>query len=248
VVIIDADLQDPPELIAQMVAAWRDGADVVSMRRRSRAGESWMKKASAFAFYRVFNALTETPMPPDVGDYRLLSRRVVDAINQLPERNRFMKGIFAWVGFKSVIIEYDRHARSEGHSKWHYMKLWRFAVAGITGFSVAPLKVATYAGLVSALLAFIYAAHFFFKTVFVGEPVHGFPTLIVSMLLLGGMQLMAVGVLGEYIGRIFIESKQRPLYLLEGYERARSLLDNNPNHLAQPAHQLQHSRREQRAA
>ncbi len=248
VVIIDADLQDPPELIGQMVAAWHDGADVVSMRRRSRAGESWFKEASAFAFYRVFNALADIPMPPDVGDYRLLSRRVVKAINQLPERNRFMKGIFAWVGFKNVTIDYDRHARAEGHSKWHYRKLWRFAVEGITGFSVAPLKVATYSGLISALLAFIYASHFLIKTVFFGEPVHGFPTLIVSMLLLGGMQLMAVGVLGEYIGRIFLESKQRPLYLLEEYVQASSLANMSVEPMTHPSPQRHQTVREQRAA
>ena len=223
VVIIDADLQDPPELIGQMVDAWRQGADVVSMRRRSRAGESWFKEASAFAFYRVFNALADVHMPADVGDYRLLSRRVVNAINQLPERNRFMKGIFAWVGFRTVTIEYDRHARAEGESKWPYRKLWRFAVEGITGFSVAPLKLATYTGVVSSLLSFGYAALFLIKTLLVGEAVHGFPTLIVSILLLGGLQLMAIGILGEYIGRIFLESKRRPLFLLDEYEQATSL-------------------------
>jgi polyisoprenyl-phosphate glycosyltransferase len=223
VVIIDADLQDPPELIGQMLDAWRQGADVVSMRRRSRAGESWFKEASAFAFYRVFNALADVHMPADVGDYRLLSRRVVNAINQLPERNRFMKGIFAWVGFQSVTIEYDRHARAEGQSKWPYRKLWRFAVEGITGFSVAPLKLATYTGLASALLSFGYAAHFLIKTLLVGDAVHGFPTLIVSILMLGGLQLMAIGILGEYIGRIFLESKRRPLFLLDEYEQATAL-------------------------
>lgn len=223
VVIIDADLQDPPELIEKMVSAWRRGADVVSMRRRSRAGESWLKEASAFAFYRVFNTLADVPMPADVGDFRLLSRRVVTAINQLPERNRFMKGIFAWVGFRNEIIEYDRHARAEGETKWPYRKLWRFAVEGITGFSVAPLKLATYTGLASSLVSFAYASHFLFKTLVFGETVHGFPTLIVSILLLGGLQLMAIGILGEYIGRIFLESKRRPLFLLDKYEQATSL-------------------------
>jgi glycosyltransferase involved in cell wall biosynthesis len=250
VVIIDADLQDPPELIGQMLDAWRQGADVVSMRRRSRAGESWVKEASAFAFYRVFNALADVHMPADVGDYRLLSRRVVNAINQLPEQNRFMKGIFAWVGFRSVTIEYDRHARAEGQSKWPYRKLWRFAVEGITGFSVAPLKLATYTGLASSLLSFGYAAHFLIKTLLVGDAVHGFPTLIVSILMLGGLQLMAIGILGEYIGRIFLESKRRPLFLLDEYEQATSLNVeprpvwlNVPQALAQTSIQAAHEHR-----
>lgn len=242
VVLIDADLQDPPELIGQMVNAWRQGADVVSMRRRSRAGESWFKEASAFAFYRVFNALADVHMPADVGDYRLLSRRVVNAINQLPERNRFMKGIFAWVGFRNVTIEYDRHARAEGQSKWPYRKLWRFAVEGITGFSVAPLKLATYTGLVSAFLSFGYAAHFLIKTLLVGEVVHGFPTLIVSMLLLGGLQLLAIGILGEYIGRIFLEAKRRPLFLLDEYEQAGSPSnESSPTRLSTPELTAEHS-------
>lgn len=215
VVLIDADLQDPPELIPQMLQAWREGADVVNMRRRTREGETWFKRATAHAFYRVINRMSDVPIPRDVGDFRLLSRRAVQALNLLPEHNRFMKGLFAWVGFRQATIDYDRHPRAAGTTKWHYRKLWNFALEGITGFSVVPLKLATWAGLLSALGAFVYALAFVFKTLVFGEPVAGFPTLIVTILLLGGLQLMSIGILGEYLGRLFIETKQRPLFLLD---------------------------------
>ena len=218
VVVIDADLQDAPELIPAMVEAWRQGADVVNMRRRSRNGETWIKKATAHAFYRVINRLSEVPIPEDVGDFRLLSRRAVDALNLLPERTRFMKGLFAWIGFRQVTLDYDRDARAAGKSKWCYGRLWNFALDGITAFSVAPLKAATYVGLASAAGAFGYALYFLAKTLIAGDPVPGFPTLIVTVLFLGGLQLMAIGVLGEYLARLFMESKRRPLYLLEGYQ------------------------------
>lgn len=217
VVVIDADLQDPPELIAEMMDAWRGGADVVNMQRRSRAGETWLKKASARAFYAVINRLSEVPIPAEVGDFRLFSRRAVDALNDLPERNRFMKGLFAWIGYTQATLTYDRAARAAGKTKWRYRKLWGFALLGITSFSIVPLKLATYAGLSSALGAFAYAVHFLAQTWLDGEPVRGFPTLIVTILLLGGLQLMATGILGEYIGRMFIESKNRPLYLIDDF-------------------------------
>lgn len=219
-IVIDADLQDPPELIPEMLQAWRRGADVVNMRRRSRQGESWMKKASAHGFYRVINWLSEVPIPEDVGDFRLLSRRAVEALNLLPERNRFMKGLFAWIGYAQVTLEYDRHARAAGETKWPYFKLFNFAIEGITGFSVVPLRLASYAGFLSAAGAFIYALVFLVKTLTVGDSVKGFPTLIVTILLLGGLQLMAMGILGEYLGRLVMESKRRPLYLLDEYRPA----------------------------
>lgn len=218
VVVIDSDLQDPPELIPAMVNAWREGADIVNMRRRSRNGESWLKRATAHAFYRVINRLSEVPIPADVGDFRLLSRRAVDALNELPERNRFMKGLFAWIGFRQVTLDYHRDARAAGKTKWRYWRLWNFALEGITGFSTAPLKVATYTGFASAAGALGYALYFFLKTLIIGDPVRGFPTLIVTMLFLSGLQLMALGVVGEYIGRLFLESKRRPLYLIEDYQ------------------------------
>ena len=223
VILIDADLQDPPELMPQMLQAWRDGADVVNMRRRVREGETWFKKATAHGFYRIINRLSEVEIPEDVGDFRLLSRRAVDALNQLPERNRFMKGLFAWIGYPQATLEYNRQPRAAGQTKWHYMKLWNFALEGITGFSLAPLKLATYTGLISALGAFAYAALFLFKTLFHADPVRGFPTLIITILLLGGLQLMAIGILGEYLGRLFVETKQRPLYLIESFRPATQL-------------------------
>ena len=218
VIVIDADLQDPPEAIPSMLDTWREGADLVNMRRRSRAGESWLRRATAHAFYRTINRLSDVPISEDVGDFRLLSRRAVDALNLLPERNRFMKGLFAWVGFRQVTLDYDRDPRAAGASKWRYWARWNFALEGITAFSTAPLKLASYIGLASASGAFAYALYFLVKTLLVGDPAPGFPTLIISLLFIGGLQLMAIGVLGEYIGRLFIESKRRPLYLLEDYQ------------------------------
>jgi glycosyltransferase involved in cell wall biosynthesis len=214
-VVIDADLQDPPELIPSMLDEWRRGADVVNMRRRHRAGESWLKRTTAYAFYRVMNRLSDVPIPVDTGDFRLLSRRALEALNSLPERNRVMKGLFAWIGFRQRTMDYDRDPRAAGTSKWRYWKLWNLALEGITGFSVGPLKVATYVGFLTALSAFLYAGYVFFKTVTIGDPVRGFPTLVVVISFLGGLQLMAIGVLGEYVGRLFVEAKNRPLYLVE---------------------------------
>lgn len=220
VVIMDADLQHPPEEIENMLQAMAEGADVVSMRRRDRADESMLKRHGAQWFYRVLNKLSEVPIRDGIGDFRLLSRRAVDAVNQLDERCRFMKGLFAWIGYRETILPYEVGARVGGQTKWRYRQLWRFAVEGLTSFSVMPLKLASYAGLASALGAFIYALAFAVNTLLVGEAVKGFPTLIISILLLGGLQLMATGILGEYIGRLFIETKRRPLYLLEAYRPA----------------------------
>ena len=216
-VVIDGDLQDPPELIPSMLAAWHAGADVVNMRRRHRAGENWLKRATAHGFYRVMNRLSDVPIPVDTGDFRLLSRRAVDALKELPERNRFMKGLFAWIGFSQATIDYDRDPRAAGTSKWRYWQLWNLAIEGITGFSIAPLMVASYVGFLTALSAFVYAAYVLVKTLVFGDPVKGFPTLIVMISFLGGLQLMAIGVLGEYVGRLFIEAKQRPLYLIDEF-------------------------------
>ncbi len=220
VVLIDADLQDPPELIPDMVNTWRQGADMVNMRRKTREGETWFKKFSAHWFYRFINWLSDVPIPRDVGDFRLLSRRAVEALNELPESNRFMKGLFAWVGYKQVIVEYDRHSRAAGNTKFPYFKLLNFAIEGITGFSVVPLRLASYAGFLTAFAAFIYALVLFIRIITVGESVKGFPTLILTILILGGLQLMAMGIIGEYLGRLFMESKRRPLYLLDEYHPA----------------------------
>ena len=217
VILIDADLQDPPELIGEMVRVWQQGADVVNMKRSSRQGETWFKKASAAWFYTVINWLSEVPIPENVGDFRLLSRRAVDALNQLPERNRFMKGLFAWIGYKQVTVEYARHPRAAGQTKWPYFKLLNFAVEGITGFSVVPLRLASYAGFLTAFSAFVYALFLLVKTLTFGDSVKGFPTLILTILILGGLQLMAMGIIGEYLGRLFMESKRRPLFLIDEY-------------------------------
>ena len=214
-VVIDADLQDPPELIPAMLEEWHRGADVVNMRRRARAGESWLKRATAHCFYRVMSRMSDVPIPVDTGDFRLLSRRALDALNSLPERSRVMKGLFAWIGFRQRTIEYDRDPRAAGASKWGYWKLWNFALEGITSFSTGPLKVATYVGFLTALSAFVYAAFVLVKTLMLGDAVRGFTTLIVVISFLGGLQLMAIGVLGEYVGRLFVEAKKRPLYLIE---------------------------------
>jgi glycosyltransferase involved in cell wall biosynthesis len=218
--VLDADGQDPPELIPEFVAKWLAGADVVYGRRSSRAGDSWFKRSTARAFYRVIHRLSDTDIPSDAGDFRLVSRRVLDALRGLRERQRFMKGLFAWVGYEQVAVDYERPARIAGRSKWNYWRLWNFALEGITGFSTVPLRVATYVGLVSALFAFAYGAWIVFKTLRWGDSVAGWPSLMAVVLFLGGMQLMALGVIGEYLGRLFLESKQRPLYLVRDWRPA----------------------------
>ncbi|WP_281647082.1 glycosyltransferase family 2 protein [Parendozoicomonas sp. Alg238-R29] len=213
VILIDSDLQDPPELIPDMLAQWRGGYDIVNMRRRKRHGENWFKRTSAAAFYRVLNKLSDIHIPENVGDFRLLSRRVVDHINALPERTRYMKGLFAWSGFCQKEILFDRDPRLAGKTKWHTFKLIGLAFEGITSFSVHPLKLATFTGISISLLSLVFAFVLAFKNVAYGVPVAGYTSMTVVMLFLGGIQLLAIGLLGEYVGRIFIESKQRPTYL-----------------------------------
>jgi glycosyltransferase involved in cell wall biosynthesis len=215
VVVLDADLQDPPELIPQMVAAWQDGADVVNMRRNSRAGETLFKKWSAHSYYRILNKLSDVTIPEDVGDFRLMSRKVIQALNALPESNRYMKGLFAWVGFTQVTQLYDRDARAAGLVKQNYPKLMALALEGITSFSVKPLRIISLVGLMCALIAFGLTAFYLLKAIFMGDSVRGFPTLIVSLFFLGGLQLVGMGILGEYLGRMFIETKRRPLYFID---------------------------------
>ncbi|CAH7013609.1 Polymyxin resistance protein ArnC, glycosyl transferase [Vibrio chagasii] len=215
VILLDADLQDPPELIPQMIAKWREGYDVVNMQRRQRDGETWFKKFSAASFYKVMNAAAKIDVPENVGDFRLLSREVVDHINQLPERNRYMKGIYSWPGFRQATIQFNRDARFCGETKWNYLKLIGLAMDGITSFSIRPLRIATAVGGLVALSAFIYGMVIVFKTMMFGEPITGYPSMMVVQLALGGIQLLSIGLMGEYIGRIFIETKNRPLYLIQ---------------------------------
>jgi polyisoprenyl-phosphate glycosyltransferase len=215
VVVIDADLQDPPELIPELVERWQQGFDVVYATRLVRDGETWLKRLTAAGFYRVMGRLSHTAIPRDTGDFRLLSRRALDAVLRLRERHRFMKGLFAWVGYRQCSVPYQRDPRHAGTSKFNYWRLWNFALEGITSFSTAPLRVATYAGALVAFVAFLTGVWIVVKTLLWGDPVAGYPSLMVTVLFIGGVQLTALGIIGEYLGRLYDESKHRPLYLVE---------------------------------
>ena len=218
VILIDADLQDPPEIIPDLVTAWKEGFDIVYAKRTSRDGESWLKKATAHGFYRFIRTLSRINIPEDTGDFRLLNRRAVTSLGLLREQHRFMKGLFAWIGFKQRGVTYHRDRRFAGATKWNYWRLWNFAITGITSFSTGPLKVATYLGLSVGGFAFAYAALIIYKTLVYGESVRGYPSLMVAVLFLGGVQLIAIGLVGEYVGRMFDETKRRPLYLLNAFD------------------------------
>ena len=214
VVPLDADLQDPPELIGAMLEQWRQGFDVVYAVRRRRAGESNTKRLTAFGFYRLMGRLSSTAIPADTGDFRLMDRCVVEALLQLPERSRFMKGLFAWVGFRQSAISYDRDARQGGKSNWNYWKLWNFALDGITSFSRVPLQVLSGSGVAIAFLALLYGGWMVLRTLVFGIDLPGYASLMTAVLFLGGVQLIGLGMLGEYLGRVFEEVKARPLYLV----------------------------------
>ncbi|MEI8363021.1 MAG: glycosyltransferase family 2 protein [Betaproteobacteria bacterium] len=220
-IMIDADLQDPPTLIPAMLDAWRNGADIVNMKRSERHGEPMWKKVTANMFYHLIGKISEVEIPHNVGDFRLFSRRAINAINQLSERGRFMKGLYAWVGYQQATIEYERDARAAGDTKWPFFKLVGLAWQGITAFSTAPLQMATWLGLASAGSAFTYASYFLIKSIVKPDIVQGFPTLIVVILFLGGLQLFCIGILGEYLARIYTEVKQRPVYLIETFYPAK---------------------------
>jgi polyisoprenyl-phosphate glycosyltransferase len=226
VVIIDADLQDPPELISRFVEEWQQGYDVVYGQRSERRGESLLKRATAHAFYRVINSLSDVAIPRDVGDFRLLSRRAVDALISMPERHRYMKGLYAWIGFPQKGIAYVREPRVAGATKWNYWRLWNFALEGITSFSDIPLKVATYMGLLVSTGAFLYGLYMIVRTIIWGNPVPGYPSLIVIVLFLGGVQLICLGVIGEYLARTYSESKGRALYFVKGYHPSGAVDDS----------------------
>jgi glycosyltransferase involved in cell wall biosynthesis len=217
VVMIDADLQDPPELIPRFVQLWREGYDVVYGTRTDRSADSRAKRVTANLFYRMAEVTSEIRIPRDAGDFRLLSRRAVKAVLALPEQHRFMKGLFAWIGFSQIAVPYARAPRAGGRTKFSYWRLWNFAIEGITSFSTAPLRLATYLGLSIALLSLAYAGVVVIKTLLYGDPVAGYPSLMTVILFLGGVQLMTIGVLGEYVGRIFNETKRRPLFLVSRY-------------------------------
>ena len=219
VIVIDADLQDPPELIPVLVAEWRAGFDMVYAQRRTRQGETWLKRSTADVFYRLMQRLGagSVLMPQNTGDFRLISARALHALLQMRDQDRFLIGLFAWVGFPSKAVPYDRAARFQGDTSWTYWKLWNFAVEGITSYTVMPLKAATYLGLLVAILAAIYGGFLILRTLLIGNPVPGYPSLMAVILFLGGAQLVTLGVIGEYLGRIFIETKERPLYWVEEY-------------------------------
>ena len=222
VIPLDADLQDPPELIVQLIAKWREGYDVVYATRRSRQGETWLKKISAQAFYHTIGRMSYVTIPANTGDFRLLDRRVVEAIKKLPERTRFMKGLFAWVGYRQTSVLFDREPRYSGKTTWNYWKLWNFALDGIISFSFLPLKVWSYVGISISLISLMYALMLVIRTLMFGVDVPGYASLMVAILFLGGIQLITLGVLGEYLGRVYEEVKGRPLYFVReeyGFDR-----------------------------
>ena len=215
VVPLDADLQDPPEVIPQLVEKWREGFDMVLAVRSDRAGDSWLKRKSAALFYSVINRMSTTPIPDNTGDFRLMSRKVIDALLKLGERNRFMKGIFGWVGFSQTSIYYSRPSRVAGTSKWHYWKLWNFALDGMLSFSTAPLRIWTYLGVIVALFALSYMTYVIARTLILGVEVPGYASIIVLLLFTSGLNMIGLGIIGEYLGRVFMEVKKRPLYLVD---------------------------------
>ncbi len=220
IIILDADLQDPPECIPDMVNCWMKGTDVVLMQRRSRAGETVLKRWSAHLFYRLLNRTSRTNIPVDTGDFRLMSRKAVRALLSLKERNRYMKGLFAWVGMPTVVIQYDREARVAGETKWDYPALFGLALEGLTSFSISPLRWATIVGLLAASIGAIFGFWIVIKALVIGDATSGYPSLVAIISFFGGIQLTSIGILGEYVGKTYIESKQRPVYLAEGVYRS----------------------------
>ena len=216
-IIMDADLQDPPELIPEMISWWEKGYADVSARRHSRDGETFFKKWSSHMFYRILQKLSNIPVQPDVGDFRLLDKQCLNALRMMRESQRYTKGMFSWIGFNKKEILFDREARAAGETKWNYWKLTNLAIEGITSFTIAPLRMASFVGCVLALLAILYMGFIVVRTLIYGGDVAGYPSLISVILFIGGVQLLFLGILGEYVGRIFNESKNRPLYLVKDY-------------------------------
>jgi glycosyltransferase involved in cell wall biosynthesis len=213
---MDIDLQDPPELIASFVDRWREGYDIVYGIRTTRHADTAAKRLSAGWFYRVFNSMSPVRIPPNVGDFRLVDRRAVEVLRQLPERNRFMKGLFAWVGFNAVGVPYERPERAAGSSKFNLWRLWNFAIDGLVSFSTAPLRAWFYVGLVIAVVAMLYALFIVTRVLIFGVDTPGYASLLIAVLLMGAIQLLSLGIIGEYLGRLFVEVKARPIYIVEG--------------------------------
>jgi polyisoprenyl-phosphate glycosyltransferase len=215
VVPIDADLQDPPELIEEMVRGWQSGADVVLAIRRDRTTDSRFKRVTAHLFYQFMRRVGEIQIPPNAGDFRLMDRRVVDSLKCLPERTRFMKGLFAWLGFRTTEVYYDRPVRAAGETKLRYWRLWNFALEGIFSFSTLPLRIWSYIGLAVSLFAAAYLVWVVLKTLIMGVDTPGYASLLSVVLLFSGLNMLGLGIIGEYLGRVFMETKQRPLYLVQ---------------------------------
>ena len=226
-VIMDADLQDPPSLIPQMLEYWGLGYQDIYAKRANRGKESWLRKKFSLLFYKILDNSTRFDILQNVGDFRMLDRQCIDALKQLRESERYTKGMFCWIGYRKKEVIFDRGDRVAGESNWNFWSLFNLAIEGITSFTTAPLRFATIAGFIIAVITFIYALYFLTKTLLIGDPVQGFTTLIVVVLFLGGIQLMAIGVLGEYIGRIFNESKNRPTYLANEYNEERIYCKKN---------------------
>lgn len=217
VAIIDADLQDPPELIVDMIKLYEEGYDDVYAKRRSRDGETWFKKFTSKAFYRVLQSVSDVPIQKDTGDFRLLSRRAIEALKSFPERQRYTKGMFSLIGFKKKEIEFDRDSRVAGQTKWNYFKLMDLAIEGIVSFTILPLRISTIMGIISGIASFLYMIFVFSKTLIFGVDVPGYASIVCILLFLSAVQLISLGIIGEYLGRIFIEVKGRPLYFVEEY-------------------------------
>ncbi|WP_379970348.1 glycosyltransferase family 2 protein [Ectobacillus sp. sgz5001026] len=233
VVIIDADLQDPPELIPEMITYWEQGYDDVYAKRRTRAGESFAKKWTSAQYYSLLKRTTRIPIQEDTGDFRLLDRRCVEALKQIRETQRYTKGMFSWIGYNKKEILFDRDPRAAGETKWNYFKLMELAIEGITSFTTFPLRIASYFGFTASLLAFVYMVWIIIKTLAYGESVTGYPSMMAVILFFGGVQLIALGIIGEYLGRIFNETKNRPLYFVDEYNDQKA---TNINGESQPAY------------
>ncbi|HOH69741.1 MAG TPA: glycosyltransferase family 2 protein [Sedimentibacter sp.] len=214
-VIMDADLQDPPELIGEMIKYWEEGYDDVYAKRRSREGETWLKKFTSAAFYKLLQKMTKIPIQEDTGDFRLLDRRAIESLKKLREKQRYTKGMFSWIGFNKKEILFDRKPRAAGKTKWNYLKLFNLALEGVTSFTTSPLRISAIIGILVSIFSMIYMVIVLIKSLIWKDPVQGYPSMMVTILFLGGVQLVSLGIIGEYVGRIFNETKYRPLYIID---------------------------------
>ncbi|MGG4212122.1 glycosyltransferase family 2 protein [Paenibacillus sp. FSL L8-0638] len=228
IIIIDADLQDPPELIPQMIEFWEQGYDDVFARRNSREGETWLKKRTSSVFYKILQKVTKVPLQQDTGDFRLLDRCCIEALKLLRETQRYTKGMFSWIGFNKKEIRFDRDARFAGETKWNYFKLFDLAIEGITSFTITPLRMSAAIGSLISIFAFVYMVWVIVKTLIFGNPIEGYPSLMTVILFIGGIQLISLGIIGEYLGRVFNETKRRPLYFVNEYNNHKVIPGREP--------------------